>query len=65
MVFGRAALIGDAAFIARPHVAAGVTKAALDAACLADSIAEAGGDLAAAPERYSAGNCRSAKPWLR
>lgn len=31
MAFGRIALIGDAAFVARPHVGAGVTKAAEDA----------------------------------
>ncbi len=31
MAFGRVALIGDAAFVARPHVGAGVTKAAEDA----------------------------------
>ena len=40
MVFGRVALAGDAAFVARPHAGAGTTKAALDAACLADSIAD-------------------------
>jgi 2-polyprenyl-6-methoxyphenol hydroxylase-like FAD-dependent oxidoreductase len=39
-VFGRAIIMGDAAFVARPHVGAGVTKAALDAACLADALAE-------------------------
>jgi 2-polyprenyl-6-methoxyphenol hydroxylase-like FAD-dependent oxidoreductase len=39
LVFGRIALLGDAAFVARPHVGAGVTKAALDAACLADALA--------------------------
>lgn len=39
MVFGRAALLGDAAFVARPHVGAGVTKAAVDAAGLADALA--------------------------
>jgi 2-polyprenyl-6-methoxyphenol hydroxylase-like FAD-dependent oxidoreductase len=38
LVFGRVALLGDAAFVARPHVGAGVTKAALDAACLADAL---------------------------
>jgi len=38
LVFGRAVLLGDAAFVARPHVGAGVTKAALDAACLADAL---------------------------
>lgn len=51
MVWGRVALLGDAAFVARPHVAAGVTKAALDAACLADALAEADG-IAAAFARY-------------
>jgi 2-polyprenyl-6-methoxyphenol hydroxylase-like FAD-dependent oxidoreductase len=38
-VFGRVALAGDAAFVARPHVGAGVTKAALDAASLARTLA--------------------------
>jgi len=38
LAFGRLALLGDAAFVARPHVGAGVTKAALDAACLADAL---------------------------
>ena len=38
IAFGRLALLGDAAFVARPHVGAGVTKAALDAACLADAL---------------------------
>lgn len=51
MVWGRVVLLGDAAFVARPHVAAGVTKAALDAACLADALAEADG-IAAAFARY-------------
>jgi 2-polyprenyl-6-methoxyphenol hydroxylase-like FAD-dependent oxidoreductase len=50
MVFGRVALLGDAAFVARPHVGAGVTKAALDAASLADALA--GGDIAAGLNRY-------------
>ena len=35
-----AIIMGDAAFVARPHVGAGVTKAALDAACLADALQE-------------------------
>jgi 2-polyprenyl-6-methoxyphenol hydroxylase-like FAD-dependent oxidoreductase len=39
MALGRVALLGDAAFAARPHVGAGVTKAALDALCLADAVA--------------------------
>jgi 2-polyprenyl-6-methoxyphenol hydroxylase-like FAD-dependent oxidoreductase len=40
LVFGRTVVLGDAAFVARPHVGAGVTKAALDAACLADALAD-------------------------
>jgi 2-polyprenyl-6-methoxyphenol hydroxylase-like FAD-dependent oxidoreductase len=38
LVFGRVALLGDAAFVARPHVATGVTKAALDAQGLVDAL---------------------------
>jgi 2-polyprenyl-6-methoxyphenol hydroxylase-like FAD-dependent oxidoreductase len=52
IVFGRVALLGDAAFVARPHVGAGVTKAALDAVCLVDAIASSGGELDAALVRY-------------
>lgn len=52
LVFGRAVLAGDAAFVARPHAGAGTTKAALDAACLADSISSADGDLASGLARY-------------
>src|SRR5262245_19572692 len=42
IVFGRVALLGDAAFLARPHPGAGTTKCAMDAECLADSIAAHG-----------------------
>jgi hypothetical protein len=35
------AVLGDAAFVAGPHVGAGVTKAALDALCLVETIAAA------------------------
>lgn len=38
MAFGRVAVIGDAAFVARPHVAAGVAKAADDAAALVSAL---------------------------
>ncbi|MCW5679869.1 MAG: FAD-dependent oxidoreductase [Xanthobacteraceae bacterium] len=38
MVCGRAVLIGDAAFVARPHVGMGVTKAAADAWALASAL---------------------------
>jgi 2-polyprenyl-6-methoxyphenol hydroxylase-like FAD-dependent oxidoreductase len=52
MAVGRACLLGDAAFVARPHVGMGVTKAALDALCLARSITKSPGDVETALERY-------------
>lgn len=39
MVYGRVALIGDAAAVARPHVGMGIAKAGTDAEVLADLIA--------------------------
>jgi 2,6-dihydroxypyridine 3-monooxygenase len=48
MVFGRACLIGDAAFGGRPHLGAGTAKAALDACTLADAIGDHAGDIPAA-----------------
>jgi 2-polyprenyl-6-methoxyphenol hydroxylase-like FAD-dependent oxidoreductase len=45
MAFGRIALIGDAAFVGRPHVGLGVTKGAADAKALADAIASSGDDV--------------------
>ena len=38
MVRGRVALLGDAAFVARPHVGMGVTKAMQDAMALGDAL---------------------------
>jgi 2-polyprenyl-6-methoxyphenol hydroxylase-like FAD-dependent oxidoreductase len=52
IVFGRVALAGDAAFVARPHAGAGTTKAAVDAATLAHCLAEAGADIAQGLARY-------------
>ena len=54
MAIDRVALLGDAAFMARPHVGMGVTKAALDAECLAGVLREADGEVAAALARYDA-----------
>ena len=54
LVFGRVALLGDAAFVARPHVAAGITKAALDAAALAEELGASPGDISGALARYEA-----------
>jgi 2-polyprenyl-6-methoxyphenol hydroxylase-like FAD-dependent oxidoreductase len=39
MVYGRVALIGDAAAVARPHVGMGIAKAGTDAEVLADALA--------------------------
>jgi 2-polyprenyl-6-methoxyphenol hydroxylase-like FAD-dependent oxidoreductase len=52
MAFGRVAIIGDAAFVARPHVAAGVAKAADDAAALAAALEE--GEIEPALRRFEA-----------
>ena len=52
MAFGRVAIIGDAAFVARPHVAAGVAKAADDAAALAQALDSA--EVAPALKRFEA-----------
>ena len=38
MAFGRIALLGDAAFVARPHCGMGVTKAAGDAMALVAAL---------------------------
>jgi 2-polyprenyl-6-methoxyphenol hydroxylase-like FAD-dependent oxidoreductase len=51
IAFGRVALMGDASFVARPHVGAGVTKAAEDALALVDCI-NAQGATEAALMRY-------------
>ena len=47
------ALIGDAAFVARPHVGAGVLKAATDAVALADAL-EASDSVPEAIRAYEA-----------
>lgn len=54
MVLGRRTVIlGDAAFVARPHVGMGVTKAAADAQALADAVAGTGA-LGGALARFEA-----------
>jgi 2-polyprenyl-6-methoxyphenol hydroxylase-like FAD-dependent oxidoreductase len=52
LVAGRVALLGDAASVARPHVGAGVCKAALNAAWLADALSDARGDIDAGLKVY-------------
>ena len=53
LAFGRIALLGDAAFVARPHVGMGVSKAGEDAMALAACIA-AHGATPAALQHYDA-----------
>jgi 2-polyprenyl-6-methoxyphenol hydroxylase-like FAD-dependent oxidoreductase len=47
IVFGRIALMGDAAFVGRPHVGMGVTKAGDEAMAIAHHIAQLGATPAA------------------
>lgn len=54
LAYGRIALLGDAAFVARPHVGMGVTKAAEDALALADALTAAHNDVPAALVAYEA-----------
>jgi 2-polyprenyl-6-methoxyphenol hydroxylase-like FAD-dependent oxidoreductase len=53
MVLGsRTVILGDAAFVARPHVGMGVTKAAGDAAALIDALRAHPADLSAALAKF-------------
>lgn len=52
MVFGRACLLGDAAFVVRPHTAAATVKAAADASALADALRTSGTALDDALKRW-------------
>jgi len=52
LAVGRVCLLGDAAFVARPHVGMGVTKAALDALCLYRSLQMGPESIDAALARY-------------
>jgi 2-polyprenyl-6-methoxyphenol hydroxylase-like FAD-dependent oxidoreductase len=53
LAFGRAAIVGDAAFVARPHVGAGVSKASDDAAALAEAL-DSDDDVESALRRFEA-----------
>jgi 2,6-dihydroxypyridine 3-monooxygenase len=55
MAFGRIALIGDAAFALRPHIAAGTAKATEDAWTLVRAITAAPGDIPAALKSWEGG----------
>ncbi|MEP7201020.1 MAG: NAD(P)-binding protein [Ilumatobacteraceae bacterium] len=55
MVFGRSCLLGDAAFVVRPHAAAGTAKAADDAWKLCDALATHPDDATAALAAWEPG----------
>lgn len=55
MAFGRVALIGDGAFVARPHAAAGTAKAAEDGWQLSRALEAAGGDVPTALKQWEVG----------
>jgi 2,6-dihydroxypyridine 3-monooxygenase len=55
MAFGRACLLGDAAFLVRPHAAAGTAKAAADAWALANAMERHGSDVTTALAEWEPG----------
>lgn len=61
MAIGRVALIGDAAFAARPHAAAGTAKAAADAWDLHAALAAAGDDAPGAWAEWESACLRRGK----
>ena len=63
MLAGRVALIGDAAFTARPHVGLGVSKAAADGTSLALALTAA--DQASTVRRWEASRLRFGRAALR
>jgi 2,6-dihydroxypyridine 3-monooxygenase len=65
MVFGRACLLGDAAFTLRPHVAAGQAKACADAWALRDALSETSGDVDGALARWEPAQLELARSALQ
>jgi 2-polyprenyl-6-methoxyphenol hydroxylase-like FAD-dependent oxidoreductase len=53
MAFGRVALIGDAAALARPHIGMGISKAASDAVALSECLADPAIPVADALARFN------------
>ena len=63
MAFGRVCLVGDAAFVVRPHAAAGTAKAAADGWSLADAL-DSADDIAAALMRWQQGQLQLGRQLL-
>ena len=60
MAFGRIALVGDAAFALRPHVAVGTAKAAEDAMTLGRALPSSTADVPGALRKWEEGQMRLA-----
>jgi FAD binding domain len=58
LVFGRVVIIGDAAFVARPHVAMGVPKGAGDAMALVLAVQHGGSNILSALDQFEAQRLR-------
>ncbi|MEO1093759.1 MAG: FAD binding domain-containing protein [Cyanobacteria bacterium J06638_28] len=58
MAFGRIALVGDAAFMPRPHTASGVSKGATNAIALADALTAQNQDVPKALSNWELGQLR-------
>lgn len=63
MAFGRICLVGDAAIVARPHAAAGTSKAAADGWALAQELSE-NDDVIAALKQWESGQLALGKQLL-
>jgi 2-polyprenyl-6-methoxyphenol hydroxylase-like FAD-dependent oxidoreductase len=57
-VFGRVCLLGDAAFVVRPHTAGATAKAATDATLLSDILQAAKGDIKEALSSFQSAQLR-------
>jgi 2,6-dihydroxypyridine 3-monooxygenase len=65
MAFGRACLVGDAAFTVRPHAAAATAKGADDVWALAGALARSDGDVEAALRAWEPGRLELGRSLLR
>lgn len=65
MAFGRVALIGDAAFVPRPHTAASTSKAAANALALVAALAQEDNEVAAALTLWEPDQIRLGLHYLR
>jgi 2-polyprenyl-6-methoxyphenol hydroxylase-like FAD-dependent oxidoreductase len=64
-VFGRTCLLGDAAFVVRPHTAGATAKAARDAMSLADYLRESPDDVCGALAGFQSAQLRYGKELYR